>query len=118
MSFKIGDMSKAVAMLFATYAVRRKTESYVDGELVETFAANEDFTGAVLPMTGKELRNLPEGEYDLEDKMIITDGVIDFALGDRVVAFGSEYEIRIKKDVSDLVNLKTYTAKKIPPAPL
>lgn len=113
MSFKLGDMSKAVMVLFDIYSVRRKTEAYVDGELTETFAANENFTGAVLPMTGKELRNLPEGEYDYEDKMIITDGSIDFAMGDRVVAFGSEFEIRIKKDVSDLVNLKTYTAKKI-----
>lgn len=76
--YKLGDMSKAVNMLFAVYAVRRKTEAYVDGELTETFAANENFTGAVLPMTGKELRNLPEGEYDYEDKMIITDGSIDF----------------------------------------
>ena len=113
MSFKLGDMSKAVSVLFATYAVRCKTEEYVDGELTEVFAANMNFTGAVLPMSGKELRNLPEGEYDYEDKMIITDGSVDFALGDRIVAFGSEFEIRIKKDVSDLVNLKTYTAKKI-----
>ena len=45
--------------------------------------------------------------------MIITDGSVDFVLGDRVVAFGREFEIRIKKDVSDLVNLKTYTAKKV-----
>jgi hypothetical protein len=73
-----------------------------------------DFTGAVLPMTGKELRNLPEGEYDYEDKMIITDGTVStLRIGDRVVAFGREFEIRIKKDVSDLVNLKTYTAKKV-----
>lgn len=111
--YKLGDMSKAVNVLFAVYAVRRKTEAYVDGELTETFAANENFTGAVLPMTGKELRNLPEGEYDYEDKMIITDGSVDFNTGDRIVAFGREFEIRINKDVSDLVNLKTYTAKKI-----
>ena len=58
--YKLGDMSKAVMILFDIYSVKRKTEAYVDGELTETFAANEDFTGAVLPMTGKELRNLPE----------------------------------------------------------
>ena len=115
MNFKIGDMSKAVGVLMGDYAVKRKTESYVDGELVTVLAAPEIFRGAVLPMTGKELRNLPEGEYDYEDKMIVTDGSVDFSLGDRVVAFGLEFEIRIKKDVSDLVNLKTYTGKKVNP---
>ena len=77
--YKLGDMSKAVMILFDIYSVKRKTEAYVD----------------------------------YEDKMIITDGSVDFVLGDRVVAFGREFEIRIKKDVSDLVNLKTYTAKKV-----
>ena len=44
--YKLGDMSKAVMILFDIYSVKRKTEAYVDGELTETFAANEDFTGA------------------------------------------------------------------------
>ncbi|HMV44720.1 MAG TPA: hypothetical protein PK079_25070 [Leptospiraceae bacterium] len=117
MSFKIGDMSKAVSILMGDYIVKRKTQVYEQGELVESFSETPIHC-AVLPMTGRELRNLPEGEYDMEDKMILSDGSLDLALGDVIVAFGSEFEIRIKKDVSDLVNLKTYTAKKIPPSPL
>ena len=109
--FKLGDMSKALSVLMDNYSLSRKSESYVDGELVETFSSPETIFCAVIPLGAKELRNLPEGEYDSEDKSIITNGSIDLALGDRVTAFGRVYEIRRKTDVSDIVNLKTYVAK-------
>jgi len=113
MSFKIGDMSKALKMLMANYSLSRKSQSYVNGELVDVMSEPETIFCAVIPLGAKELRNLPEGEFDSEDKTIITDGSIDLALGDQVTAFGGVFEIRRKTDVSDIVNLKTYVGKKV-----
>lgn len=106
-------MAQALSILMGDYSLQRKTESYVNGELVQTFTAAEAIHCAVLPLSGKELRTLPEGEYDTEDKSIVTNGTVDLSLGDRITAFSTVYEIRRKTDVSDLVNLKTYTAKKV-----
>jgi hypothetical protein len=113
MSFKIANLASAVALLMGNYQIQRKTESYLNGELVEAMSDPENVRCAVLPLTGKELRNLPEGEYTTEDKSVITDGSIVLNVNDRVIAFGETFEIRRVTDVSDLVNLKVYVAKKI-----
>ena len=113
MSFKIADLSGAVSLLMGNYQLQRKTETYVNGELQETLSEIENIKCAVLPLGAKELRTLPEGEYTTEDKTIITDGSLTLNVNDRILAFGETFEIRKLTDVSDLVNLKVYVAKKI-----
>jgi hypothetical protein len=113
MSFKIGDMSAAIDLLMGDYQLQRKTETYLNGELTETFTDPENVHCAVLPLGSKELRTLPEGEYTTEDKSVITDGSIVLNINDRILAFGNLYEIRRFTDVSDLLNLKVFVAKKI-----
>lgn len=113
MSFKIANLASAIALLMGDYQLQRKTESYIDGELTEVLSGPEQVRCAVLPLTGKELRTLPEGEYTTEDKSIITDGSVVLNVNDRILAFGETFEIRRFTNVSDLVNLKVFIAKRL-----
>ncbi len=112
MSFKVGDMSSALKMLFANYQFKTIDEAYVTGEKTKIISTPVGINCAVLPLGAKEIRNLPEGEYTSEDKTIITDGMSPLKIGDIVLAFGEEFEVRRLTDVSDIVNLKIFVAKK------
>ena len=112
MSFKLGDMSSAVKMFFDNYEYKTVSETYVKGEKTKIVSSSLPINCAVLPLGAKELRNLPEGEYTSEDKTVITDGASPLKISDLVLAFNSTYEVKRITDVSDIVNLKVFVAKK------
>ena len=110
----IADISPAIDSLFMkdyTYQVYSQTE--LDGEFTEVLSDTSSIRCAVLPMNGKELKTFPEGQYTMEDKIILTHASTTLKEKDRVIANSISYEILNELDVSDIVRIKKYIGRKI-----
>lgn len=99
--------------LMTTNQYRVLTETNTNGEVTKSYSVATNLQCAVLPMTGQDLRNTPEGQYTFEDKVILTDPSIVLKPGDLIVSGGVDFEIKTMLDYSELVSLKKYIARKI-----
>jgi hypothetical protein len=74
----ITNAYKALLKRLRTVTVYVHAESFVDGEYVETVSSSGTYQMAIVPITAKQLRYLPDGVYDTQDKKFyqIGDGAI------------------------------------------
>ncbi|MBK8397434.1 MAG: hypothetical protein IPL26_19645 [Leptospiraceae bacterium] len=107
----VANIIKSIGLM-SMNQYRTKTESIVGGELVPTYSDPVNLECAVIPMTGVELRNTPEGLYNFEDKIILTHP-INLQTGDIIISNGINYEIKTRLDYSDFVNLNKYIGRKV-----
>jgi len=61
-----------------TVTVLCHSESFIDGEYVESVSSSGTYEMAIIPITANQLKYLPEGVYDTQDKKFyhIGSGVI------------------------------------------
>ena len=110
----IADLSPVIDNLFMknyTYSVY--SESNSQGEVTGSYTIPVALRCAVLPMVGKELKTLPDGQYTMEDKIILAAASATLKVKDQIQANGISYEIKNEFDVSDLVGIKKYIARKV-----
>lgn len=100
-------------LINGNYTFRTLTESHVDGELVKTYSTPITIRSAIIPLSGQELKNTPEGQYTFEDKVVLTDKNSILKVGDIAVYNGTNYEIKNEIDLGELVNIKKFLAKRI-----
>ena len=109
----IADISPVLQKLFfSTHVCSVRSESVVMGELTESYTTDSVFCG-VLPLNGKELKSLPEGEYSTEDVIVLVKGDSTLKLKDRIIKGTSTFELRLELDVSDIVGIKKFIGKKL-----
>lgn len=70
-----------------------------DGEYNEEVTSEEEFNGAVVPLTFQELKTAEDGEYRAEDRKLYC--YRDFKAGEKIRHKGLVYRIDRKKDYSD-----------------
>lgn len=70
-----------------------------DGEYNEEVTGEEEFNGAVVPLTFQELKEAENGEYRAEDRKLYC--YRDFKTGEKIRHKGLIYRIDRKKDYSD-----------------
>lgn len=87
------------------------SESNVDGEVSESYSADESIFAIVLPMSGNVIRQHEHGEYNSEDKIVFFENSI--AVKDKILHKGIWYEIRSVSDWKDHGNIFQTLAKKI-----
>lgn len=109
----IADAGIAVDMFGSVHRYRSTTQGYSNGELVEIMGPFTDVFCAVLPMDGQTLRNTPEGEYTAEDKILLTRSDVRLKNGDIVFENNAGYEIRSVTDLSAIVGIIKYYAKRV-----
>lgn len=111
----IVDLGKAIKFLTLPCKIRRLiSENYVNGELVPTYTADENLKLVVMPMSGRELRNYAEGEFDYNDIIVFQDSESLFLKPkDRIYYKGNWFEVRTCVDLEDYVNIKKFTGKRI-----
>lgn len=112
----IADISEALEkLLFSNHTISPFTsESFSNGEATRIYGTNYTLLCGVIPLTGKELKNLPEGQYTSEDVIILTKGDSSLTIKDRVTKNGSIYEVMMIFDISEYVNVKKFIGKKMP----
>ncbi len=74
----ITNAYRALLKRLRTVTVYVHSESFIDGEYVETISSSGTYQMAIIPITAKQLKYLPEGVYDTQDKKFyqIGDGTI------------------------------------------
>jgi hypothetical protein len=95
------------------YTFRTLSETTLDGEIVKTYSTPISIRSAIIPFSGQELKNTPEGQYTFEDTVILTDKNSVLKVGDIAVFGGTNYEIKNEIDLGELVNIKKFLAKRI-----
>jgi len=59
---------KALLKRLRTVTVYLHSESFVDGEYVEAVSSSGTYKMAIIPITADQLKYLPEGVYNTQDK--------------------------------------------------
>lgn len=108
----IADLYKALEIFYSDYFYTTTNDIYVDGELVIEKDKETKIRCAVFPVTGDDLRNSNAGEYSKEDIVILTEGNSVLRTGDILLANNKKYEIRNQIDLSGIVNIQKFLAKK------
>lgn len=109
----IADASVTVDLFGSVHRYKTKTQGYAKGELVELMSDFKEIFCAVLPMDGQTLRNTQEGEYTSEDKIILSRPDAVMKTGDIVFENNAGYEIRAVTDLSSIVGILKYYAKRV-----
>jgi hypothetical protein len=94
------------------YNFKVLTESLSGGEVIKQYSDPITIQCTVLPLTGNDLRNTPEGQYTTADRVILT-SISSLKIGDILIENIIEYEIRSEINLGELINLKKYVAKKL-----
>ena len=64
----ITNAYKALLKRRRTVTVLCHSESFIDGEYVESVSSSGTYEMAIIPITANQLKYLPEGVYDTQDK--------------------------------------------------
>ena len=90
-------------------------ETAIDGEITETYNASTTVSCAVIPITGDEIKQYPDGQYTMGDVTVISSGTSPLKLRDRITKDSIEYELQTLKNFNELVNIKIFIGKRVTP---
>lgn len=108
----IADISTTIMNLLGALVIYRSvTNVLVDGESVKRYSIEKSVQAAVVPLSGLDLKNSPDGIFSTEDKIIISATLLQN--GDIVKFNDNWFEVRNTVDVKGIFGIYKYLAKRI-----
>lgn len=89
---------KALLKRLRTVTVYSYSESFVEGEWIEVLSSSGTYNVAIIPITAQQLKYLPEGVYDTQDKKFYAIGSGTITEKSIIRISGEDYRV---KEIND-----------------